>query len=54
MDKIRTYLSENGPSKTSDIALYIELSPQRTRSILNEMSDTSYIGFNSNRKYFLK
>ena len=54
MDKIRTYLSENGPSKTSDIALYIELSPQRTRSILNEMPDTSYIGFNSNRKYFLK
>ena len=54
MDKIRTYLSENGPSKTSDIALYIELSPQRTRSILNEMPDISYIGFNSNRKYFLK
>ena len=54
MDKIRKYLSENGPSKTSDIALYIELSPQRTRSILNEMPDISYIGFNSNRKYFLK
>ena len=54
MNKIKKYLSKNGPSKTSAIASYIKLSPPRTRAILNEMPDISYNGPNNNRKYFLK
>lgn len=54
MNKIKKYLSKNGPSKTSAIASYIKLSPPRTRAILNEMPDVSYNGPNNNRKYFLK
>ena len=54
MNKIKKYLSKNGPSKTSDIASYIKLSSPRTRAILNEMPDVSHDGPNNNRKYFLK
>ena len=44
MNKIKKYLSKNGPSKTSDIASYIKLSSPRTRAILNEMPDVSHDG----------
>ncbi len=54
IEKIRNYLKLNGESKTSDIAEYIDLSPARTRAVLNEMKDVEAIGGNSNRTYKLK
>ena len=54
METIRNYLKENGPSKTSDISDYINLSSSRTRMILSEMDDIETIGENRNRKYKLK
>ena len=50
---IREYLSQNGRSKTSEIAKYIGLSPARTRAILTEMEDVIIEGANKNRKYRL-
>lgn len=50
---IREYLSQNGRSKTSEIAKYIGLSPSRTRAILTEMEDVIIEGANKNRKYRL-
>ncbi len=54
MEAIRNYLKENGPSKTSDISDFINLSSSRTRMILSEMDDIETIGENRNRKYKLK
>ena len=54
MNKIKKYLSKNGPQKQANIASYIKLSSPRTRAILNEMPDVSHDGPNNNRKYFLK
>ena len=54
METIRNYLKENGPSKTSDISDFINLSSSRTRMILSEMDDIETIGENRNRKYKLK
>ena len=50
---IREYLSQNGRSKTSEIAKYIGLSQARTRAILTEMEDVIIEGANKNRKYRL-
>ena len=54
MNEIRTYLQENGKSKTSDIAVHIGLSTGRTRAIIAQMEDVSGTGANSNRTYSLK
>lgn len=54
IEKIRKFLEENGESKTSDIADYLDLSPARTRVILNLMDDVEAMGGNSNRKYKLR
>ena len=54
MEKIRDYLEQNGESKTSDIAEYIELSLPRTRAILKEMNSVEALGGNVNRRYRLK
>ena len=43
------YLTENGASKTADIAEYIGLSPVRTRVILAEMAEVEFSGENRNR-----
>ena len=53
-EKIREFLIENGLSKTSDIADYLDLSPARTRAILLEMEDIEIVGENRNRKYGIK
>ena len=50
---IREYLRQNGLSKTSEIAEYIELSPARTRALLSDMTDVVVEGANKNRKYRL-
>lgn len=50
---IREYLRQNGLSKTSVIAEYIELSPARTRALLSDMTDVVVEGANKNRKYRL-
>ena len=50
---IREYLSQNGLSKTNDIAEAIGLSAARTRVLLKEMPDVEYEGTNTNRKYRL-
>ena len=50
-EKIRKFLTENGLSKTRDIADYLDLSPARTRAILSEMADIEVVGENRNRKY---
>ncbi len=50
---IREYLRQNGLSKTSEIAEYIELSPARTRALLSDMADVVVEGANKNRKYRL-
>lgn len=50
---IRKYLKEHGLSKTNDIAAAIELSPARTRVLLNEMPDVNFEGTNTNRRYYL-
>ena len=54
IEKIRKYLEKHGESKTSDIADYLDLSPARTRVILNNMDDVVAVGGNSNRSYRLK
>ncbi len=53
MQKIRKFLIKNGPSKTSDIAEYLDLSAPRIRAILKDMPDIEFSGTNTNRKYFL-
>ena len=53
MQKIRKLLIKNGPSKTSDIAEYLDLSAPRIRAILKDMPDIEFSGTNTNRKYFL-
>ena len=45
---------ENGLSKTSDIADYLDLSPARTRAILSEMEEIEFVGENRNRKYRIR
>ena len=50
---IREYLRQNGLSKTSEIAEYIELSSARTRALLSDMTDVVVEGANKNRKYRL-
>lgn len=54
IEKIRSYLAQNGESRTSDIAEYIDLSSARTRVLLSEMEEVEPIGGNSNRTYRLK
>ena len=54
IEKIRKYLEKHGESKTSDIADYLDLSPARTRVILNNMDDIIAVGGNRNRSYRLK
>ena len=54
IEKIRSYLAQNGESRTSDIAEYIDLSSARTRVLLGEMEEVEPIGGNSNRTYRLK
>ena len=54
MKKIRKFLIKNGPSKTSDIAEYLDLSAPRIRAILKDMPDIEFTGTNTNRKYFFK
>ena len=51
--EIRAYLSQTGPSKTSDIAKHIGLSPARTRAILSSMQGVTYEGSTNTRKYKL-
>lgn len=48
-------MKEHGLSKTNDIAAAIELSPARTRVLLNEMPDVNFEGTNTNtnRRYYL-
>ena len=53
-EKIRKFLMENGLSKTSDIADYLDLSPARTRAILSEMEEIEFVGENRNRKYRIR
>ena len=53
MQKIRKFLIKNGPSKTSDIAEYLDLSAPRIRAILKDMPDIEFSGTNTDRKYFL-
>ena len=52
--KIREYLEKHGESKTSDISDYLDLSPARTRVILNSMDGVVAVSGNSNRRYRLK
>ena len=52
--KIYEYLTHHGEAKTNDIAIYINLSPARTRAILSEMEDIEVLGSNTNRRYKLK
>ena len=53
IEKIKYYLEQNGESKTSDIAEYIDLSPARTRALLSEINGIEAVGGNSNRSYKL-
>ncbi|MEE1031754.1 MAG: putative DNA binding domain-containing protein [Ruminococcus sp.] len=54
IQKIKKYLEQHGESKTNDIAMSIELSPARTRALLNAMEEVESIGGNTNRTYRLK
>lgn len=54
MNIIRKYLQENGESKTSDIAEYLELSTARTRAIISTMDGLVAAGTTNNRKYRIK
>ena len=54
IEKIRKYLEQHGESKTNDIAISIELSPARTRALLNTIEDVEPLGSNTNRTYRLK
>ena len=53
VDFVRKPDDQNGLSKTSEIAEYIELSPARTRALLSDMTDVVVEGANKNRKYRL-
>ncbi len=53
MNKIRAYLKVNNESKASDIAVYIGLSPARTRVILSNMQDVEALGNGKGRMYRL-
>ena len=52
--KIIEYLKENGRSKCSDIAKYLELSEARTRAIIATMANIEPMGSNKNRTYRIK
>ena len=54
IEKIKRYLEQHGESKTNDIAVSIELSPARTRDLLNSMEEVEPLGGNTNRTYHLK
>ncbi|PNV62531.1 AAA family ATPase [Clostridium sp. chh4-2] len=54
ISKIRSYLLEQGASKTSDIAKFIGLSAARTRAIIAKMDDVEGTGANRSRTYRLK
>ena len=50
---IKKYLKQHGLSKTTDIAVAIELSPARTRVLLKEIPGVNFEGTNTNRRYYL-
>lgn len=52
-NQIISFLTENGESKSSDIALYLGLGLSRTKKILSEMDNVKAVGNNKNRKYSL-
>ena len=52
--KIRQYLERNNGTKTNEIAKILELSPARTRAILNNMDDVRATGDYRERRYWLK
>ena len=52
--KIRQYLERNNGAKTNEIAKILELSPARTRAILNNMDDVRATGDYRERRYWLK
>lgn len=54
MDKIMTYLREHDGAKTREIAESIDLSPARTRVLLNSMDDVIATGEYVNRRYWIK
>lgn len=54
MDKIMTYLREHDGAKTREIAESIDLSPARTRALLNSMDDVIATGEYVNRRYWIK
>ena len=54
IEKIKKYLEQHGESKTTDIAMSIELSTARTRALLNSMEEVEPLGGNTNRTYRLK
>ncbi len=52
--KILEYLKNNGRSKCSDIAIFLNLSEARTRALLSGMDEIETIGSNRNRTYRIK
>ena len=54
ISKIEQYLLKNGESKTSDLAICLNLSPARVRAILSSMENIEILGSNTNRRYKLK
>lgn len=55
VEKIIEYVEQNGESSTKEIALYLGLSPSRTRAILSNMNnELDKIGSTLDRKYKLK
>ena len=53
MEKIRRYLAYNNGAKTKDIAEILNLSPARTRAILNNMDDIKATGEYGMRQYWV-
>ena len=49
-----TYLREHDGAKTREIAESIDLSPARTRVLLNSMDDVIATGEYVNRRYWIK
>ncbi|MCQ2492075.1 MAG: putative DNA binding domain-containing protein [Lachnospiraceae bacterium] len=52
--KILEYLKDNGRSKCSDIAIFLNLSEARTRALLSGMDEIEAVGSNRNRTYRIK
>lgn len=52
--KIVEFLKDNGRSKCSDIAAFLNLSEARTRAILANMPNIDILGSNRNRTYRIK